>query len=153
MLKCCTQQGSTFEEVDRGHRTRKGQFSFQSQRQQCKRTFKLLYNCAHFTCQQGNAQNPSSQALTICELRISRCTSWFQKRQRNQKSNCQHPLDHQKSKRVPEKHLFFSRKAYFCFIDYAKDFVWITINWKILKEMGIPYHLTCLLRNLYAGQE
>ena len=31
--------------------------------------------------------------------------------------------------------------------------VWITINWKILKEMGIPYHLTCLLRNLYAGQE
>ena len=31
--------------------------------------------------------------------------------------------------------------------------VWITTNWKILKEMGIPYHLTCLLRNLYAGQE
>ena len=31
--------------------------------------------------------------------------------------------------------------------------VWITINWKILKEMGIPGHLTCLLRNLYAGQE
>ena len=37
--------------------------------------------------------------------------------------------------------------------DYAKSFVWITINWKILKEMGIPDHLTCLLRNLYAGQE
>ena len=31
--------------------------------------------------------------------------------------------------------------------------VWITVNWKILKEMGIPYHPTCLLRNLYAGQE
>ena len=42
---------------------------------------------------------------------------------------------------------------YFCFIDYAKVFVWITINWKILQEMGIPDHLTCLLRNLYAGQE
>ena len=43
---------------------------------------------------------------------------------------------------------------YFCFIDYAKaiDCV-ITINWKILKEMGIPHHLFCLLRNLYAGQE
>ena len=38
-----------------------------------------------------------------------------------------------------------------CFIDYAKAFVWITTNWKILKEMGIPDHLTCLLRNLYAG--
>ena len=56
-------------------------------------------------------------------------------------------LDHQKSKRVPEKNI------YFCFIDYAKIFVWITINWKILKEMEIPDHLTCLLRNLYAGQE
>ena len=42
----------------------------------------------------------------------------------------------------------------FCFIDYAKAFdCWITINWKILKEMGIPDHLTCLLGNLYAGQE
>ena len=38
-------------------------------------------------------------------------------------------------------------------IDYAKAFVWITINWKILREMGIPDHLTCLLRNLYASQE
>ena len=43
---------------------------------------------------------------------------------------------------------------YFCFIDYAKAFdCVITINWKILKEMGIPHHLFCLLRNLYAGQE
>ena len=40
-----------------------------------------------------------------------------------------------------------------CFIDYAKAFVWITINCKILKEMGIPDHLTCFLRNLYAGEE
>ena len=40
-----------------------------------------------------------------------------------------------------------------CFIDYAKAFVWITTNWKSLQEMGIPDHLTCFLRNLYAGQE
>ena len=68
--------------------------------------------------------------------------------QRNQRSNCQHLLDHQKSKRVPEKHLFR-------FIDYAKAFDRVDHNklWKILKEMGIPEHLTCLLRNLYAGQE
>ena len=48
-----------------------------------------------------------------------------------------------------------SRKnIYFCFIDYAKALtVWIITNWKILQEMGIPDHLTCLLRNLYAGQE
>jgi len=43
----------------------------------------------------------------------------------------------------------------FCFIDYAKAFDCVDHNklWKILKEMGIPDHLTCLLRNLYAGQE
>ena len=48
-----------------------------------------------------------------------------------------------------------SRKSiYFCFIDYAKAFECVDHNklWKILREMGIPDHLTCLLRNLYAGQ-
>ena len=47
------------------------------------------------------------------------------------------------------------KNIYFCFIDYAKDFDCVDHNklWKILKEMGIPNHLTCLLRNLYAGQE
>ena len=49
----------------------------------------------------------------------------------------------------------FQRNIYFCFIDYAKDFDCVDHNklWKILKEIGIPDHLTCLLRNLYAGQE
>ena len=47
------------------------------------------------------------------------------------------------------------KKIYFCFIDYAKAFDCVDHNklWKIMKEMGIPDHLTCLLRNLYAGQE
>ena len=44
-------------------------------------------------------------------------------------------------------------KKNICFIDYAKAFVWMTINWKILPEIGIPDQLTSLLRNLYAGQE
>ena len=49
----------------------------------------------------------------------------------------------------------FQKNVYFCFIDYAKAFDCVDHNqlWKILKEMGIPDHLTCLLRNLYAGQE
>ena len=51
---------------------------------QCQRIFKLPHNFMYFT---------------------SRCTSWVQKRQRNQRSNCQHPLDHRKSKGIPEKHL------------------------------------------------
>ena len=49
----------------------------------------------------------------------------------------------------------FQKHIYFCFIDYAKAFDCVDHNkpWKILKEMGIPDHLACLLRNLYAGQE
>ena len=49
----------------------------------------------------------------------------------------------------------FQTNIYFCFIDYAKAFDCVDHNklWKILKEIGIPDHLTCLLRNLYAGQE
>ena len=55
---------------------------------------------------------------------------------------------------IIEKAREFQKTIYFCFIDYAKAFdCVITTNWKILKEMGIPDHLTCLLRNLHAGQE
>ena len=54
-----------------------------------------------------------------------------------------------------EKAREFQKNMYFCFIDYAKAFDCVYHNklWKILKEMGKPDHLTCLLRNLYAGQE
>ena len=54
-----------------------------------------------------------------------------------------------------EKAKEFQKNIYFCFIDYAKTFGCVDHNklWKILKEMGIPDHLTCLLRNLYAGQK
>ena len=49
----------------------------------------------------------------------------------------------------------FQKNIYFCFIDYPKAFDYVDHNkpWKILKEVGIPDHLTCLLRNLYTGQE
>ena len=54
-----------------------------------------------------------------------------------------------------EKQESSRKNIYFCFIDYAKAFDCVDRNklWKILREMGIPDHLTCLLRNLYAGQE
>ena len=56
---------------------------------------------------------------------------------------------------IMEKAREFQKNIYFCFIDYAKVFDYVDHNklWKILKQMGIPDHLTCLLRNLYAGQE
>ena len=56
---------------------------------------------------------------------------------------------------VIEKARKFLKSIYFCFIDYAKALECVDYNelWKIIKEMGIPNHMTCLLRNLYAGQE
>ena len=56
---------------------------------------------------------------------------------------------------IMEKAREFQKNIYFCFIDYAKAFDCVDHYklWKILKEMGIPDHLTCVLRNLYAGQE
>ena len=58
-------------------------------------------------------------------------------------------------RRIIEKAREFQKNIYFCFIDYAKAFDCVDHNklWEILKEMRIPDHLTCLLRNLYAGQE
>ena len=56
---------------------------------------------------------------------------------------------------IIEKAREFQKSIYFCFIEYTKAFGCVDHNklWKILQEMGIPAHLTCLLRNLYAGQE
>ena len=56
---------------------------------------------------------------------------------------------------IMEKAREFQKNIYFCFIDYAKAFDCVDHHklWKILKEMGIPDHLTCFLRNLHAGQE
>ena len=56
---------------------------------------------------------------------------------------------------IVEKAREFQKNIYFCFIDYPKAFDCVDHNklWKILKEVGIPNYLTCLLRNLYAGQE
>ena len=56
---------------------------------------------------------------------------------------------------ILEKERGFQKNIYFCFIDYTKDFDCVDHNklWKLLQKMGIPDHITCLLRNLYAGQE
>ena len=78
----------------------------------------------------------------MCELDLEKAE------EQRQTSNCQHLLGHRKSKRVPEK---TSTSA---LLNMPKPpTMWITTNWKILKEMGITDHLTCLLRNPYAGQE
>ena len=77
----------------------------------------------------------------------SRCSSCVQKRKKNQRSNCQHFLDQRKQGNF--------KNIYLCFIDYTKAFDCLDRDklWKVLREMGIADHLTCLLRNLNVGQE
>ena len=113
---------------------------------QCQRMFKLPYNCSHFTCQQGNVQNPSSQASTVHELRTSRCIRQIQKRQGTRDYIADICW-------IIEKARGFQKNI--CFIYNAKAFDCVDHNklQKIFKEMGMPNHLTCLLRHLYSGQE
>ena len=114
----------------------------------CQRMFKLSYNCTHLTHQQSSVQNSPSQASTVHEPRTSRCSARFRKGRgtRDQITNIHW---------IIEKAKEFQKNTYFCFIDYTKAFDCADHNklWKVFKEMGISDHLTCLLRNLYAGQE
>ena len=109
---------------------------------------KLPHNCTHLTSQQINVQNSSRKTPTVCELKTARCSSWIYKGRgsRDQIANIRW---------IIKKAREFQKNIYFCFIDYAKAFDCVDHNrlWKILKEMGIPDHLTCLLRNLYTCQE
>ena len=109
---------------------------------------KVLHNCTHLTRQQSNAQNSPSQTSIIRERELSDVQAGFRKGRetRDQIANIHWSI---------EKAREFQKNIYFCFIDYAKAFDCVDHNklWEILKEMGIPDHMTCLLRNLYAGQE
>ena len=105
LWKCCTQYASKFGKLSSGHKTGKGQFSFQSQRKVMPKNAQTTAQLHSSHMKQDNAQNPPVQASAICEPWTCRCSSWIYKRQRNQRSNCQHLLDHRKSKGVPEKHL------------------------------------------------
>ena len=106
LWKCCTQYGTKFGKLSSGHRTWKVQFSFQSQRKAMPRNVQT-------TAQLHSSHMASQIMLKILQARLqqyvnwwtSRCSSWMWKRQ-NQRSNWQYPLDHWKSEKVPEKHLF-----------------------------------------------
>ena len=90
----------------------------------------------------------SKQALAACELKLPDVQAEFRKGRgtRDQIANIHW---------IIEKAREFQKNIYYCLTDYAKSFDCVDHNklWKILKEMGIANHLTCLLRNLYAGQE
>ena len=149
MWKCCTQYASDLGKLSSGHRTGKDQFSFQSQRKampknaqtttQLHSSQMLVNNCSNFS-------NPGfSNTWTMNSLMFKLVLEKAEEPEIKLPTSA----DHGKSKKFPEKNI------YFCFLDYAKAFDCVDHNkmWKILEEMGIPDHLTCLLINLYAGQE
>ena len=108
---------------------------------QCQRMLKLLHNSTHLKFLQARLQQYVNQELPDVQ-------AGFRKGRgaRNQIANI---------RCIIEKAREFQKNIYFCFIDFAKVLDCVDDNKlrKILKEMGIPDHLTCLLRNLYAGQE
>ena len=124
----------------------KGSFHSHPKERQCQRMLKLQHNCTHHT---------GKVMLKILQARLQ------------QYVNCELPDVHAGFRKgrgtrdqianicwIMEKAREFQKNIYFCFIDYAKAFDCVDHNklWKILREMGIPDHLTCLLRNLYAGR-
>ena len=149
LWKCCTQYASKFGRISSGHRTGKGQFSFQSQR-------KVIPKNAQTYCTIALISHTSKVILKILQARLQQYVNWeladgqagFRKGRgtRDQISNIFW---------IMEKGKEFQKNIFFCFIGYDKAFDCVDHNklWKLLKEMGIPDHLTCLLRNLYAGQD
>ena len=131
------------------HRTGKGQFSFQSQRNAMSKNVQT-------TTQLHSSHTLSKVILKILQARLQQYVNHelpdvqagFRKGRgtRDQIANI-----HWIIKKARE----FQKIIYFCFIDYAKAFDCVDHHklWEILKDMGIPDHLTCLLRNLYAVQE
>ena len=111
---------------------------------QCQNMFKLPHNCTHFTCWQSNAQNFPSKYTTVHEWRTSRCFKLDI--EKAEKPEIKWPTSFGSYKKQES-----SRKK-ICFIDYTKDFDCVDHKlWKILQEVGIPDHITCLLRNLDEG--
>ena len=144
-LKCCTQHVSQFGKLSSGHRTGRGQFSFQSQRRAVPKDIQTSVQSHSFhvlarLCSesiQDRIQQYMNQELPHVQIGF-----WRGRETRDRIANiCW----------IVEKARKFQKNIYF--IDYAKAFDYVDHNWKLLKEMGVPNHLACLLKNLYADQE
>ena len=149
LWKCCTQYASKFGNLSSGHRTGKGQFSFQSPKKgnakECS-NYHTIALISHANKVMLKILQARLQQYVNRELPDVQAVFWKGRGTRDQISSILW---------IIQKAREFQKNIYFCFIDYAKDFCCVDHNklWKILKEVGIPYHMTCLLRNLYAGQE
>ena len=148
LLKCCTQDAHKFGKLSSGHRTGKGVFIPVPKKGSGK-------DCSNY-CTVALISHVTKVMVNILTVRLKQYVKW------------EHPYVHAGFRKgrgardqIANIHWFivkarvFQKNIYFCFIDYAKDFDCVDHNklWKILQEMGIPDHLTCLLRKLYAGEE
>ena len=148
MWKGFTQYVSKFGKLSSGHRTGKGQFSFQSQRKAMPKNAQTTAQLHSFHtvakyCSKSSKPGFSStwtMNFQICKLVLEKA----------EEPDIKLPTSTGSLKKQE-----FQKNIYFCFIDYAKAFDCVDYNnlWKILQEMGLPDHLTHLLGNLYAGQE
>ena len=149
LLKCYIQYVSKFGNyVNNGHKTGKVQFLFQPKEGQCQKMFKLP-SVAFIS-------HASNIMLKILQAR-------FQQYMNQRLPDIQARFQNHKGIRdqviniswIMEKAKEFHKNTYFCFIDYTKAFDHVDHNklWKILKEMEVPDHLICILRNLCVGQE
>ena len=157
LWKSCTQYVSKFGKLSIGHRTGKGQFSFQSQRKWSE----VAQSCP------TNAKECSNYSTVALVLHASKVMLKILQARLQQYMNCELP-DVQAGYRkwrgtrdqianilwIIKKGREFQKTFTSVLLTMPKPLtVWITTNWNILQEMGISDHLTCLLRNLYAGQE
>ena len=146
MLKCCSQYVRKFGKLSSGHRTGKGQFSFQSQRRAMSNNIQTTAQLCLFHM----LARLCSKSILLCF--ISMWTKIFQ----------MYKLGFQEAEKPVIKLPTFlglcrkqgSFRKTSASLDMLKPLtVWNTTNWKIVKEMGVVDHLMCLLRNLYVGQE
>ena len=112
---------------------------------QCQRMLKLPHNCTHLTCRKVMLKILQTRLQQYMNCELPDVQPGFRKAE---EPKIKLPASTGSSKRQ-------EKSIYFCFIEYAKSFDCVDHSkpWKILEEMGIPDHLTCLLRNLYVGQE
>ena len=148
LWKCCTQYASKFGKLSSGHRTGKGVFITNPKKgnpiecsNYCTIAFMSHTSKVILELLQARLQQYMNHELTVVQAGFRKG-----KGTRDQIANIRW---------IVKKAREFQKNIYFPFIDYAKAFDCVDHNkvWKILKEMGIPEHLTCLLRNWYAGQE
>ena len=147
LWKCCTQYASKFEKFSSGSRTEKGQFSFQSQRKAMPKNVQTTaqLHSSHTLAKYAQNSKPGFNSTWTVNFQMFKLDL-----EEAEEPEIKLPPSIGSSKKQESARKTFTSAL----LTMPKPLtMWITTNWKILQEMGIPDHLTSLLRNLYADQE